>query len=296
MTRPDRTWLPVGLLLAHLGALVFGLVGILVMLPNPDLWAHDPRAVRVFDWSMEHAGATHIILGAAAMFAFGVLALGWRKTTIFAVVSIGLSLGSELIGTGTGWPFGNYAYTDFLGAKVLGRVPYTIPLSWFYMGLASYLLGAVLADRLRLGRPAVWAVILGTWFLTVWDLVLDPAMAHESLRIQFWVWDESGAYLGMPVRNFVGWSLTGLLFMAISRLLWGADIDPARTPMRFPFVVYAANLAFAMVLSAGVGLWMPIVLSAVLGLVPAAYALWPRRRPPAPAPTLRWSQGWSPDA
>jgi putative membrane protein len=287
MTRFDCSWIPISLLVAHLGALVFGLVGILVMLPNPDLWADDPHAVKVFNWSMEHAGATHIILGAAAMSAFGVVALGWRKIVIFAVISYTLSLSSELIGTGTGWPFGNYAYTDFLGTKVLGRVPYTIPLSWFYMGLASYLLGVVLADRLGARRTTLWGLLLGTWFLTVWDLVLDPAMAHESLRVQFWVWDQTGPYFGMPIKNFVGWSLTGLLFMAISRALWRSGVDPDTTPMRLPLAVYVANLAFAMVLSTGVELWIPVILSAFLGLLPAAFAI--RPRPQTPVPALRWA-------
>lgn len=273
MTRHNARWIPIVLFTAHLGALVFGLVGILIMLPNPDLWASDPRAVDVFNWSMEHAGATHILFGAATMLAFGLVAIGWRKTVIFAVVSYVLSLSFELIGTGTGWPFGNYEYTSFLGYKVLDRVPYTIPLSWFYMGLASYLLGTVMADFLGVRRRMVWSLALGTWFLTVWDLVLDPAMAHESLSIQFWIWDESGPYFGMPIKNFIGWSLTGLVFMVVSRVLWGEGARLPAAQMRIPLGVYAANLAFAMVLSAGVGLWLPIVLATVLGLLPAAVAL-----------------------
>jgi len=288
MTRDSQLSLPALLTALHLVALVFGLVGILVMLPNPDLWVHDPNAVKVFNWSMEHAGATHIILGAAAMFAYGIASIGWWKTAIFAVVSSSLSLGFELFGTGTGWPFGNYAYTDFLGYKVLDRVPYTIPLSWFYMGFASYLLAATLIARFWSGR-STWATIgLATWLLTVWDLVLDPAMAHESLRIQFWVWDETGPYFGMPIKNFIGWSVTGLVFMLASRALWREDVDAQRLSVNVPLVVYAANLAFAMVLSAGVGLWLPIVLAVVLGLVPAAIAAWPERR--FPAAGLRWQQ------
>jgi putative membrane protein len=222
------------------------------------------------------------------MFAFGVIAIGWWKTTVFAVVSSTLSLGFELFGTGTGWPFGNYAYTDFLGYKVLDRVPHTIPLSWFYMGFASYLLAATLVARYWPDR-GFWTVIgLGTWLLTVWDLVLDPAMAHESLRIQFWVWDETGPYFGMPVKNFIGWSVTGLAFMFVSRMLWREDVAVRRLSMHVPMVVYAANLAFAMVLSAGVGLWLPILLAALLGLVPAAMAALPDRRPAAAR--LRWQQ------
>jgi putative membrane protein len=256
------------LFLAHLVALVFGLVGLLIMLPHPDLWASDPRAVRVFDWSMKYAGSVHILFGAAAMFAYGVTAIGWRKTGIFAVVSAVLSLTFELVGTGTGWPFGNYAYTNFLGWKVLGRVPYTIPLSWFYMGFAAYLLGSVLAGKLRWHQQSLWSCLFGAFFLSVWDLVLDPAMAHQSLRIRFWEWSDTGAYFGMPVKNLIGWSLTGLCFMALSRICWRADVTLDAFPA-IPLGVYAANLLFAMVISASVGLWWPIVLAVALGVVPA---------------------------
>jgi hypothetical protein len=43
--------------------------------------------------------------------------------------------------------------------------------------------------------------------------------------------------------------------------------------MWFPYVVYGANLAFAIVLAASVSLWIPILLSLVLGLLPATFAL-----------------------
>lgn len=260
------------LLIAHLVALVFGLVGLLIMLPNPDLWADDPRAVRIFDWSMEYAGSTHILFGAAAMFAFGVIAIGWRKTSIFFFVSYILSLGFELFGTSTGWPFGNYSYTDFLGWKVFDHVPYTIPFSWFYMGLAAYLMGSALVNRLGWSREAIWSVFFGALFLTAWDLVLDPAMAHESLRIKFWEWHQTGAYFGMPLKNLAGWSLTGLVFIAVARFLWGEGVRMTRLPV-VPFIVYVANMLFAMVISAEVGLWWPIVFATVVGVLPAALLL-----------------------
>lgn len=261
-----------GLLVGHVLALVFGLGGLLIALPNPELWAGDPNAVRVFDFGMKYAGSLHILFGAAAVFAFGIAVLGWQRTASFFVVSVVLSLSSELIGTGTGWPFGNYEYTSFLGYKVLDRVPFTIPLSWFYIGLTSYVLGTVLAANRGLRARGFWSLVFGVWFLTVWDLVLDPAMAHESLAVKFWIWDETGPYFGMPIKNFVGWSVTGLLFMALSRALWRRPVAAERVPVGFPLAVYAANVAFAMALSASVDLWLPIVLAAVFGLAPACLA------------------------
>ena len=266
--------LAVLLLIAHLGALVFGLAGMLIAVPNTRWWADDPRAWDVYNFGMKYGGSTHIILGAAAVFAWGVHALGLRKTGTFFAISVPLSLGSELIGTGTGWPFGNYAYTNFLGYKVLDHVPYSIPLSWFYVGFVSYLIGDLIAANLGLRNRTAWGLALGAWFLTVWDLVLDPAMAHETLPIKFWEWGETGPYFGMPVQNFVGWTATALLFMAISRALWRRDPDaPAvRASVWFPLTVYAANTVFAMTLSASVDLWAPILLAAALGIAPSLLA------------------------
>ncbi|MEJ7838218.1 MAG: carotenoid biosynthesis protein [Thermomicrobiales bacterium] len=273
MNRLQNGSLPTWLFIAHLTALIFGLIGILVMLPNPELWSGDPNGVRVFNFSMEYAGAIHIILGAIAMLVVGGLALGRRFVGIFFVVAFTLSLTSELLGTGTGWPFGNYEYTNFLGYKVLGHVPYSIPLSWFYMGLSSYMIGSLLAKKLNVKRHTAWTIGLGVWFLTVWDLVLDPAMAHESLSIQFWVWDETGPYFGMPIKNFIGWSVTGLLYMGLSRILWKREPNPDHISVRLPLAVYIVNMGFAMVLSLSVGLWFPVVLAVVLGVIPALFIL-----------------------
>jgi uncharacterized membrane protein len=269
------------LFLGHLAALIFGLAGLLIALPNPQLWAGSRWGADVYQFGMNYGGSLHIVLGAATMFAFGVVWLGWRRTSIFFAVTVVLSLSSELIGTGTGWPFGNYEYTSFLGYKVLDRVPFTIPLSWFYVGFAAYLLANTLFSE-HFGRSrqlGVLAVLGGAWLLTVWDLVLDPAMAHESLAVKFWIWSETGPYFGMPIKNFVGWTLTAVLFMGISRLFWRRDPRAGEYPTGLPFAVYLVNTIFAMVISISVDLWWPVVLAVVLGVIPAwiAWRAEPRR-------------------
>jgi putative membrane protein len=266
------------LLVAHAAALVFGLAGILIALPNPQLWASSPLGQQAFAFGMQYAGPLHMVLGAAAMLAFGGLTLGWRRTAVFFALACTLSLGAELIGTGTGYPFGNYEYTSGLGYKILDRVPFSIPLSWFYMGLASFSLAGVLTRW----HP-VWSVALGAYFITVWDLVLDPAMAHPNLPITFWVWNEAGPYFGMPVQNFVGWTLTAALFMGLSHWAWRRAV-PVVT-WRYPLAVYALNMVFAIVLSAAAGIWEPAVVAVIGALAGAAIAL--RRMPALRLPTPR---------
>lgn len=270
----------------YVAALAFGVGGLAVALPHPELWSASPIGASVFEMGMQQAGAVQIVLGAATMLAFGAANIGWRKTAIFFAASTSLSLGSELLGTGTGWPFGAYSYTEGLGFKIAGRVPYSVPLSWFSVGFAAYLLAAVIV-RQGARMPQSWqAIALGTWLLVVWDLALDPAMASPSLPVRFWVWHQTGPYFGMPITNLVGWAATGLLFMAVSRALWGEDIAPERwLPLWPPFGVYAANMAFAMALGLDAGLWLPTVVAALAGLAPASLAL----RPGVRQPSKPWS-------
>jgi len=265
---------------AHVAVMVFGLAGLTIAMRQPELWAASELGVTVYSWGTRLAGPLQIIFAAVAVFAYGVTQLGWRRLVTFFALATTVSLASELIGTGTGWPFGNYSYTSGLGYKILDRVPFTIPLSWFYMGLTSYLIGSHLVAQLRGRAGSLARVGVGVWLLVVWDLVLDPAMAHESLSARFWVWHQTGPYYGMPLQNFAGWAITGLVFMGLARLLWRGDPEGTGRP-RFALAVYQVNMLFAMVLCASVGLWSAILLGLFAGSLPALAVLVERqpRRP-----------------
>ncbi|WP_052890431.1 carotenoid biosynthesis protein [Thermogemmatispora carboxidivorans] len=267
------------LFICHLAALIFGLAGLLIALPHPELWSFSPLLVSVFSFGINYAGSLHILFGAATVLLFGLRVVGVRRTLIFFAASTLISLSIELIGTSTGFPFGPYSYNSFLGFKILGHVPYSIPLSWFYMGFSSFLLAHLLLTRRAQGvgqrGRGLWTVLLGAYLLTVWDLTLDPAMASERLPLHFWQWGVRGAYFGMPVQNLVGWSVTGLLYMGVSRLLWRSDLEEGRLKglAWLPFGIYAANTLFAIVLDLSVGLWLPPLLGLLLGILPAALVL-----------------------
>lgn len=283
------------LFIGHLLALAFGLGGLLIALPHPELWAGSATALQVYNFGMSHGGSVHILFGAATMLLFGLYAIGWRRTLIFFVVGTLLPLSAELMGTATGWPFGGYNYTEGLGVKIAGRVPYSVPLSWFYMGFASYLLATVILSR-QGGRRRSWLpVLLGAWLLMAWDLVLDPAMASPSMPVRFWTWHEAGPYFGMPWRNLLGWFGTGLAYMALSRVLWRSAPDPARIPAWLPLGVYAANVLWAMALAVSVGIWPAAAAAIVLGLLPAAL-VWRVRPARLPRRGLAGKPGVSPGA
>ncbi len=265
-------WAFVGL---HALALLLGLFGLLVAIPHPELWAGHPDDMAFFAFAINKTGGTGMVLGAVAMIAFGIAALGARRTLLFFAAACVISATAELTGTKTGWPFGGYEYTDFLGYKLLGRVPFAIPLSWFYMGFASLLIADSIAAARGWRNRTLWAIVLGAYLLTAWDLVLDPSMAAPQLAyIHFWVWHEHGPYFGMPLRNLAGWFGTGLAFIAVGRLLWRDRVTPVAAPW-LPFAVYATNVVWSMVLSLSAGMWQTALAAVIFSLVPAALAVIP---------------------
>ncbi|MEJ5913437.1 carotenoid biosynthesis protein [Pseudokineococcus sp. 1T1Z-3] len=123
-------------------------------------------------------------------------------------VAGGLGLAAEAVGTRTGLPFGEYAYTGSLQPEVLG-VPLVVPLAWTMMAYPMLLAGRTLAP------PGSWtAVPLAAVGLTSWDLFLDPMMVAAG----HWTWADPTPALpglpGIPLTNYAGWLLVSLVICA----------------------------------------------------------------------------------
>lgn len=125
----------------------------------------------------------------------------------------------EWMGSSTGVPFGPYHYTERLQPQLLG-VPLLIPLAWLMMVPPAWAIGG----RLVRYGPRWQFVAVSAAAFTAWDFFLDPQMVHWRL----WVWDEPGAYFGIPLMNFIGWFVTAALLSVILkpeptsdvRLIW----------------------------------------------------------------------------
>jgi carotene biosynthesis associated membrane protein len=145
--------------------------------------------------------------------------LGWKRTLLLLVLTFAISLLFECVGVATGWVYGGYHYTDKLGPKFLGLVPLLIPVAWFMMTYPSYVIANHLVPSIksvqvwRLGVAAIGALVM-----TAWDLAMDPMMVAGG----HWVWEEPGAYFGIPLQNYLGWWLTTFvtfwLFLSLARL------------------------------------------------------------------------------
>ncbi|BAZ06154.1 gamma-carotene 1'-hydroxylase CruF [Calothrix sp. NIES-3974] len=263
-------------LTGHILAKVFGLVGILIVIPNANFvlnWGDVGE--KAMHLSLTDGGVVDIVLGTIAVSIFAFRTLGLTRWLSFMLPAIFISVGSELLGTSTGFPFGDYSYLSGLGYKIAGLVPFTIPLSWFYVGISAYLIARA---GLSVSQNPTWkrqigAVVVGAILFTCWDFALEPAMSQTIMP--FWAWATPGAFYGTPYQNYLGWFGTSALFMGVAAILWrNAQIQLKRSHLTVPIIVYLSNFAFAAGLSLGAGFFVPVALGCVFGVIPATSLWW----------------------
>ena len=188
--------------------------------------------------------------------------LGWGRLAAFVLWGCAIGAAGELIGTTGIWtvngvplPFGEYHYTNWLGPKIAGHVPYFIPPSWFAMSIVSL----DLARRITSRR---WtALLIGTVFMVLWDVSLDPAM---NRAFPFWDYAADGFFYGMPLSNWVGWfGVTLVIMLGYEWMRGDREIRNEWAPW-----VYALNCIFPLAISLLQDLYLAALIGAVATAVP----------------------------
>jgi uncharacterized membrane protein len=275
---------------SHLVLIAFSTTAMVTILAGPPgPWLLEEPNATVMRLSFRFAGPTYVTLGFLCALAVLWSRLGGRDALRLATLASAIALGAELTGTWTGLPFGEYHYTPLLGYRVLGLVPFPIPISWFYM-LAGCL---VMVARLRpasdtgAGRWR-WALLAGL-LLLAWDVAMDPAMVRTS----HWIWGEGrmfreaglpawllafftrDAFYGMPLSNWFGWLLTGtLVARAMLWLVPPTRVASALGDARVLIALYLVNGIMPVALCMRDRMWWAAVPGALAMLVPALLALW----------------------
>jgi putative membrane protein len=278
---------------AHVGLIAFSTAAMMTVLTGSVDVSGEPAAT-IMRVSFRFAGPLYVVLGTLAAFAFAGHTAGWRVAAVLGLTASSLALLAELVGTSVGLPFGDYAYSGMLGYRILGLVPFAIPLSWFYMLLGSL----VIVARLRPptdepGSPWGWALAAGA-LMVAWDISMDPAMVTTG----HWLWGDGamfrglpgwlGAFFtrdvfyGMPLSNWFGWLLIATLIARVMLVI----VPPRRIragmmTSRLPVALYVANGIMPVALCLRDGFWWAAALGAAAMLVPAGLA-WRGREEPRP--------------
>lgn len=214
-------------------------------------------------------GIGTVVLGIVPAFLHMGITQGWRATLILMMLCIVIAGGAELLGTTTGFPFGPYTYTERLGPKFLGHVPYLIPPSWFMMLYPALHLSFALGVP-RWGVPFVSALLL-TW----WDVAMDPAV---TTGFPYWVWHVQGEFYGMPLVNWAGWFGTGVVLSAVYlRIVPEWRPAPVGIPLAIWLTQGALMAGLAWVFQRELATWLWTAGAGVLMAL-----LWSRQRSQAP--------------
>jgi putative membrane protein len=215
-----------------------------------------------------------VLLQIAAVFAVGIHAWGFRRTLrAFAVVVV-LAWAFEFIGHMTGFPFGEYDYTERLQPQI-GGVPVLIPLAWLMMLPPSWALAWRIARRYAGWRRRAVFVGAAALAMTAWDLFLDPQMVGWSL----WVWQDTGGftYFGIPWINFAGWLLASGTITAVVTLTPLApvrlDADPAPSDL-FPPVLIVIYIITWLLEAIGQIVFWELPATGVVGTLGMGAVLW----------------------
>lgn len=136
----------------------------------------------------------------------GTRRLGAKTMLVFFAITFVVSWCYESLSIATGFPFGNYHYTERLGPK-LGTVPLLIMPAYFAVCYLSWNLAHIVLDKFDHKTDALtrFAIpFMASFIMVMWDMCMDPARAtlHHA-----WIWHDGGSYFGVPFSNFAGWFL-----------------------------------------------------------------------------------------
>src|SRR5690606_15408870 len=178
----------------------------------------------------------------------------WTNLGAFFALAFVISWSYESLSIATGFPFGNYHYTEDLGWQ-LGTVPLLIMPAYFGVCYISWHIARMLTDALDPARSFGWpVVVVASFVMVMWDLSMDPSRATVNLT---WIWHDGGAYFGVPFVNFAGAFLCrAALFAAFALWLSRRAAEAVATPDR---------MAQAQALGLYVGLFAEFISFAVLG-------------------------------
>lgn len=165
---------------------------------------------------------------------------------VFRVLAAGLvGYAIEVLGVHTGFPFGDYAYTDAF-APLWFKVPLIMVSAWA-------ILSAYVSRYVALFFQTLWArVFVGGFCLVIIDLVLDPA-AVGPMRL--WEWHSPGRYFGIPWTNFAGWFFASVVVL---RTLQTRAVD-SYASLTASAVGTSLVLFFA-IINAANQLWLPALI------------------------------------
>lgn len=114
----------------------------------------------------------------------------WSKIASFFLISFSIGFAVEVLGTQTGFPFGEYAYLHNLGPKLI-EVPLMIGVNWFLLAYST----ALWARKWFFNK--IIRMIVAAALMVSLDFFIEPLCAD----LGFWAWEGNT----VPWKNYLAW-------------------------------------------------------------------------------------------
>jgi putative membrane protein len=190
-----------------------------------------------------------IIIMAIPCYVALVVWLGLNKSLSLIIILSIYAISIETFAIITGFPYSSFHYSNLIGFKILGYTPYTVPFAYVPLFVGCFYLATLLSKE-------KWKIVIfSTLMVLLADMVLDPA----AVTLNFWIYDSSGIFYGVPLMNFMGWILTGFLASMISMYLLKDRLDDYNKPPALISSLFLI-LTFWSAVCIYMGLWIPALI------------------------------------
>jgi bisanhydrobacterioruberin hydratase len=176
---------------------------------------------------MASVSALFIIILAIPSFIAMIIWLGWKKGLTSIIILSIYAVVIETFAILTGFPYSPFHYTELIGTKLFGYTPFTLPFAYVPLFIGCiYLANHYWQEALPELKNMLKLVIITALLVLTADLILDPA----AVSLNFWVYEYHGIFYGVPLQNFLGWILTGIIAALIGLLLFKKELITLNLP------------------------------------------------------------------
>ena len=165
------------------------------------------------------AGPSMIFFSAVPLvLVHGYRRYGFKKNSLFIGLIVIFSTLWETLSIHTGFPFGHYHYT--MQPQFPGGVPVILPVAYIALSyICWHVANAILGEidiRLNKVSTAFVMATLASVVMTVYDLATDSLASTIN---HSWIWEQGGAFFGVPVSNYFGWMFCTFTFYILFSFL-----------------------------------------------------------------------------
>jgi uncharacterized membrane protein len=213
---------------------------------------------------------------------------GWRRTLVYLPIGYGLAWLSEYCSIHWGFPYGDYYYIPHTVDRELwvAGVPFMDSLSYVFLSYCSYATALFLMSPVTMarGEPFVletralrrsWqTLVLGAFLFVFLDIIIDPValQGHRWFLGQIYGYRQVGLYFGVPMSNFCGWLVVGLVLVGAQQLLdriAALDLQRSLRLGRIPGLILLGPVLFLSVLvfNLAVTFWIGEHLLGLVGIL-----------------------------